>query len=105
MVEEIKKEEVNKSAENGAVKKIDGWFIVRQILGFILTMLLAPMLFLGACFTGAVGWGSSSPTPVSVLAGFLTLWIFYIFFRSTRNYGVKVALVILAIFVCMLFFG
>ena len=87
------------------VKKIDGWFIVRQILGFIITMLLAPMLLFGACFTGAIGWGSSSATPMSILVGILTLLVFFVFFRTTRNYGAKAALVILAIATCLLFFG
>lgn len=105
MVEEIKKDEDNKSAENNVVKKIDGWFIVRQILGFIITMLLAPMLLFGACFTGAIGWGSSSATPMSILVGILTLLVFFVFFRTTRNYGAKAALVILAIATCLLFFG
>ena len=104
MVEEIKKDEFNNTG-NSMIKKIDGWFIVRQILGFIITMLLAPMLLFGACFTGSIGWAGSSATPMSVSVGILILLVFFVFFRTTRNYGVKAALVILAINTCLLFFG
>ena len=102
MLEENTNSEVK---DNTQGKKINAWFITKQILGFILTMLLLPMLFFGACFTGAIGWGSGSVTTESTLFAIVALGLMVLLFMSTRNYGVKAAVIILALFTISVFFG
>ena len=97
----------NDKKQNEEEKESVIWFITKQILGFILTMLMAPMLIFGGCLLESLNFwsGGSHLTLDWLVISILILIGFWFWFRTTKNYGVRLALIILSLLIISTFFG